>query len=319
MSTMQETVETLVTEAGRMISTPGHIAARTYLVEQLGTTDGVEPSGESFVLAYGDQNMGLANIIARIPGPNPEREPVVLGAHYDTCGPLPGADDNAAAVAILLELAPRIFAAQLERPVVLAFFDGEEPPCFLTENMGSTHWYTHQREEAVHCAVVLDLMGHDVAIPGLEDLVFVTGMETDPGLAVVLANAKEVEGVRLIPTLNRYIGDMSDHHAFRADERPYLFFSCGRWAHYHAPTDTPEKLNYEKMAAFADFLLQILPSLCAQGLSGPFEGYDSAPTERRFMNKSLGPVLESMGMQVNTREDLTTVVRTLMGMFGLKP
>ena len=317
MSTMQQTVETLATEAGRMISTAGHIAAREYLVERLGTTDGVEPSGDGFVLAYGDQSVGLANVMARIPGPNPEREPVVLGAHYDTCGPLPGADDNAAAVAILLELAPRIVAAQLERPVVLAFFDGEEPPCFLTEDMGSTHWYTHQREGAVHCAVVLDLMGHDVAIPGLEDLVFVTGMETDPGLAVVLGDGPEVDGVRLVPTLNRYIGDMSDHHAFREDGRPYLFFSCGRWEHYHMRTDTPEKLNYEKMAAFAELLFAILPAICAQALTGPFEGYDSAPTECRFMNRSLGAMLEPMGMTVNNREDLTMVVGTLMGMFGL--
>ena len=314
---MQQIVENLATNAGRMIGTASHIAARNYLVEQLNSLEGVEPLGDDFVLPYGAESLALANIMGRIPGANPEREPVVLGAHYDTCGPLPGADDNAAAVAILLELAPRIVAAQLERPIVLAFFDGEEPPCFLTEDMGSTHWYTHQREGAVHCAVVLDLMGHDVAIPGLGDLVFVTGMETDPGLDAVLTDAEDVDGVRLVPTLNRYIGDMSDHHAFREDERPYLFFSCGRWEHYHAPTDTPEKLNYVKMAAFADFLFQILPPLCGQGLTGPFEGYDSAPTECRFMNRSLGPMLESMGMTVKNREDLTMVVGTLMAMFGL--
>lgn len=48
--------------------------------------------------------------------------------------------------------------------------------------------------------------------------------------------------------MNEYVGDLSDHCIFRANGVPYLFLSCGRWRHYHAQTDTPEKLNYRKMA-----------------------------------------------------------------------
>ena len=35
------------------------------------------------------------------------------------------------------------------------------------------------------------------------------------------------------PLLNRYVGDLSDHHVFRVNKRPYLFLTCARWEHYH--------------------------------------------------------------------------------------
>lgn len=47
------------------------------------------------------------NLILKLAGQNPELEPIDVAAHYD--GPLnsPGADDNATAVAAVLELARR--------------------------------------------------------------------------------------------------------------------------------------------------------------------------------------------------------------------
>jgi hypothetical protein len=228
---------------------------------------------------------------------------------------LPGADDNAAAIAVLLDLIPQL--GGLERPVILAFFDGEEPPLFLSPQMGSIYWYHHQRQGPVHCAIVLDLVGHDVLLPTAQDLVFVTGMESDPALGDIVSEAAPVPGVRMVPTLNRYLGDLSDHHAFRKDRRPYLFFSCGRWEHYHQATDTPERLNYQKMAAFRDLLLQLLPRICGASLQGPFEGYDTTEIECSLMNRHLESLLDSLGGPVASRDDLSRVVNTLVGGFGL--
>ena len=44
--------------------------------------------------------------------------------------------------------------------------------------MGSIRFYEDQRREEIHCAILLDLVGHDVPVPGLEDLLFITGMES---------------------------------------------------------------------------------------------------------------------------------------------
>ena len=77
---------------------------------------------EGFGAAYRHGEQDFCNLLA----------PVLLGAHYDTCDSLPGADDNAAAVAVLLEVAAQMADETLERSVILAFFDAEEPPHFLS-------------------------------------------------------------------------------------------------------------------------------------------------------------------------------------------
>ena len=77
---------------------------------------------EGFGAAYRHGEQDFCDLLA----------PVLLGAHYDTCDSLPGADDNAAAVAVLLEVAAQMADETLERSVILAFFDAEEPPNFLS-------------------------------------------------------------------------------------------------------------------------------------------------------------------------------------------
>jgi hypothetical protein len=52
---------------------------------------------------YGIQGNSYRNVIARFGPETGER--IIVGAHYDAAGPLPGADDNASGVAALIELA----------------------------------------------------------------------------------------------------------------------------------------------------------------------------------------------------------------------
>jgi len=87
---------------------------------------------EGFEAAYRHGEQDFCNLLAQVPGSDPSLAPVLLGAHYDTCDSLPGADDNAAAVAVLLEVAAQMADETLERPVILAFFDAGDPPHFLS-------------------------------------------------------------------------------------------------------------------------------------------------------------------------------------------
>ena len=77
------------------------------------------------------------NIIASF-GP-PEAARIIIGAHYDVCGDQPGADDNASAVAGLLETARLLHQhpAPLSHRVEFVAYPNEEPPYFATEYMGS--------------------------------------------------------------------------------------------------------------------------------------------------------------------------------------
>ena len=334
MPSLSEHVHTLATAEGRMIGTPGHDRARAYLVEQLAALDlrpvpsnadargfehpyrvGLPGDGAAALPRPLSRRAGvtLTNLLGVAPGRRPELAPIVLAAHYDTCGPLPGADDNAAAIAIALAVAARLRAEPGERDLIVALFDGEEPPCSFTPAMGSTYWYTRQRQTPVHCAIVLDLVGHDVELAGREDLVFVTGMESDPEL--VFADL-EVPGIRVHPVLNRYVGDLSDHHVFRTHERPFLFLSCGRWRHYHQRTDTPDRLNYAKMAAIVELTEALVRRTDAATLAGPFGAGDTLALELAAIRRHFGAALGG-GAKLLGRRGVDAFVAMAMATWSL--
>ena len=148
-------------------------------------------------MAYRDSDQKFHNLVGVVPCGNGTRPPVLIGAHYDSVIDAPCADDNAAAVAIALAAATPLAGQKLDRDVVIALFDAEEPPYFHTECMGSTRFYRDQMlPEGVHAAIIMDLVGHDVSVPipgaskvlpGLSDIVCFTGAESHPEMAGIVA------------------------------------------------------------------------------------------------------------------------------------
>ncbi|MDF1521527.1 MAG: M28 family peptidase [Trueperaceae bacterium] len=313
-------VERLALPDGRAVGTAGHASAQAYLIARLAELD-LEPYGDAFALPYAAGDRRFANLVGVAPGLDRGAAPVLIAAHHDTVPGTPGADDNAAAVAIALEVGARLRARPAARGVLIALFDAEEPPYFHTSRMGSTYWHAHQRRGPVHAAVVLDLVGHAVPIPGLEDLLAVTGMESDPGLENVVSRTAGAlpadHALQLVTALNRYVGDLSDHHVFCMNEVPYLFLSCGRWTHYHAPTDVPDVLDYPKMARVADVTEALVRGAAERDMTGPWEGYDTMTTDVATMNAALEPLLARYGLEVRDRAGIERVVRLLAGSLGL--
>ena len=318
MDRLRNDVLELTSHGERQVGSAGHRAARKYLAGRM-TELGIRPyRGDSYELPYSGSGTTFVNLIGRIQGSTRDRDPILLGAHYDTCGPIPGADDNASAIAIVLAVVEKLRSVPLDRDVIIAFFDAEEPPHFLTDAMGSIYFFSRQRTEEIACAVILDLMGHDVPIRGYEDLLFITGMESHSELAKVIKGT-EVDGrIRIVPASNEYVGDLSDHHIFRVNDVPFLFLSCGRWEHYHMPTDTPEKLNYGKMAAMADYLLNLVVRCTRADFSVGVPDYDSTPTELEYINSVFSDLLLQFGLpELKSREDIDRVVRTMTQMIGV--
>ena len=94
---------------------------------------GLETSFQNYVV----DNNEYKNVIATL---NPQYEKrLIIGAHYDVCGDFQGADDNASAVAGLIQTAKKLYAIKDILPIRIDFvcFTLEEPPYFGTENMGS--------------------------------------------------------------------------------------------------------------------------------------------------------------------------------------
>lgn len=326
---LRRDVESICFADGRTVGSQGHADAEATLLRRLKAIGCAPYRGDSIAMPFSTGGTGFVNLVGRIPGRKGEgKAPLLIGAHYDSVIAAPCADDNAAAVAISLAVA-EVAAKErcFERDLVVALFDSEEPPYFQTESMGSNHFASHQmRPEGMHGVVILDLVGHDVpGLPGLESLVFVMGAESHADLRRVLCHAPPPPNLRVLPTLNAYVGDMSDHGAFRKRGVPYLFLSCGHWEHYHMPSDTPDRLIYEKMAGIVRLNLNFLEGMDSEPLTRSHSEETTCETldlEIEAMREAFGPVLPSLlGMaglrQLETREDMNGLVVALRSGLGL--
>lgn len=335
----------LALPAGRRVGQPGHDIARDYILGRLERL-GLEPfHGDSFALPYTaslpftGEEYELTNLVARVRGTERDLPPVLIGAHYDSVIDAPCADDNATAVAVALAAAETFRRNPLRRDVIIAVFDAEEPPYFLGPAMGSIRWYdAFGRDIRFACAVIMDLIGHDIefgspehdASPEIRELLFVLGSESHGTLPPAVERAADgVDGLRVLPTLNSYVGDMSDHRAFRLAGQPYLFLTCGRGQHYHTPQDTVEWVNFKKVERVHEFVVTTLRQLDAQGTKGDLATTVGAPEvtdadpqaafEIRMIERALGatyePLLERLGLwRLSSRADIDRFVGTLRAM-----
>ncbi len=263
-----------------------------------------------------------ANVLASLPG---ERDRwVLVAAHYDHLGrsgrhTYHGADDNAAAVAILMEVARALRSSPPKgRGVLFAAFDGEEPPYFLSEGMGSEHFARNPTVplNTLDLMVCMDLVGHAVGPEGAPDdvrqSVFALGAERSEGTgALVDRLARSEPGVVIRRMDAETVPPLSDYWGFWRREVPFLFLTNGRWQHYHTPEDTPDKLDYPKIDATARWLTRLVREACARPepsvrfLAGV---RDDASTLRTLI--SLTQVLESVSPQAR---EARTVAELLLG------
>ncbi|MBJ6725198.1 M28 family peptidase [Geomesophilobacter sediminis] len=213
----------------------------------------------------------VVNIEAELKGQSRGDEIVVIGAHYDTVPGCPGANDNGSGIAALLELARLLHAAQPARTVRLVAFANEEPPYFQTETMGSLVYARalQQRGEKVVAMLSLETIGCYSDAPKSQQypaplnlfypdtgnfIGFVSHLGSVSLLREVIGTFRRTtrfpsEGAA---TPERIPGvSWSDHWAFWQAGYPAVMVTDTapfRYPDYHEPTDTPEKLDYDRMA-----------------------------------------------------------------------
>ena len=110
---------------------------------------------------------GLRNIVGDLPGPGPV---IVIGAHYDTINQpkgFVGANDSAAAVGAVIELARALKKVQrsaVAPGVRFVLFDGEEEPAptddFYADALRGSKSYVQLHAEEVRAMVLLDYIGN---------------------------------------------------------------------------------------------------------------------------------------------------------------
>ncbi len=129
----------------------GLLGVRTAIREVLGRYGAVEDQ------AFEDRGVAGHNLILRLPGLHPEREPLLLGAHYDAAIHCPGADDNATGVATLLELGRALAERPSPRPVWLVAFDQEESGLHGSRALARRLQAEGQR---LHLMLSLEMLGY---------------------------------------------------------------------------------------------------------------------------------------------------------------
>ncbi len=218
---------------------------------------------------YSCYGKGVSNLMAEKTGV--DEGVVVIGAHYDTVPGTPGADDNASAVAGLLELARLCTGSESRKRLIFVAFVNEEPPCFGTYNMGSMVYARDLRDQGVSVDVMisLEMIGyfrHDTTqqypLPGMRllypktaDFIGVVGNFRSSHYASRLKKGIKKHAAIDAHSLTapEYFGgiSLSDNYAFwRHGYRAVMITDTSffRNRHYHQETDTIDTLNFEAMA-----------------------------------------------------------------------
>jgi len=276
---------------------PGKLEAAAQYIESEFRKLDVEVNLLEYITSDGHT---VRNVEGLIPGLDSSRS-LVIGAHYDSVQisrdleeDCPGADDNGSAVAVLLEIG-RLLAtlkARSRNTVRLVAFANEEPPYFLTDDMGSRRYSCMLRSqgERVVGMICLETVGHysnepkSQTIPPPIDSFF----DHDRGnfLAIMsdrssgqflksvvnqFANVSDFPCVGLIAEQG-FVGlEMSDHVSFWREGFKAIMVTDTVFmrtpkphAHtttYHTREDSWEKLNYAAMAEVTDGLTKVVHSL----------------------------------------------------------
>jgi Zn-dependent M28 family amino/carboxypeptidase len=208
---------------------------------------------------------------------------LVVGAHYDSYGQAPGANDNGTGVAGVLELA-RLLAdlrGKASLRIRLALFVNEEPPFFKTEAMGSLVYARRLKAsgEPVIGMLSLETIGFysdaegsqrypwplGLLYPSKGDFVACVGLVSSRGLV-----RRTVASFRaLVPfpsvggTAPGFIPgiDWSDHWSFGRVGIPALMVTdtaLFRYPHYHTSADMPDKVDHERLARVVSGLERVI-------------------------------------------------------------
>lgn len=215
------------------------------------------------------------NLIVEIKGAKRPGEIILLGTHYDTVSETPGADDNASAVAGLLESARLLAGQAFTRTVRFVAFANEEPPYFHTAQMGSR---VHARRcrvrnENVIGMICLEMIGYFDPSLGSQkypDFLPKEIRTTLPDRGTFIVMVSNPQSARFLFEVKRGFNravnfplaalalpdrtfeiHLSDQSSFWYQGFPAIMVndtSFLRNPHYHCPTDTPDTLDYDRLA-----------------------------------------------------------------------
>ncbi len=224
------------------------------------------------------------NLEVEIPGTTKTDEIVIIGAHYDSVADCPAANDNGSGIAAVLCLARAFSDSQNDRTLRFVAFVNEEEPYAHTEQMGSWVYARRCRErgEKVTAMLTLETIGFYSDEPGSQKYPAPLGLlyPSTGNFIAFVGNTRYGQLVRQVvrafrqneqfpsqagamPEVMSDIG-RSDHWPFWQEGYPALMVTDTapfRYAHYHTPEDTVDKIDFERTARVVRGLQSVIRTL----------------------------------------------------------
>jgi hypothetical protein len=281
---LQRHVTALASDIGeRNIFRPRKLAEAADYVECAFTNAGYVPKRQTFEVI----KEICHNIEVEIAGATKRDEIVILGAHYDSVAGSPGANDNGSGAASLLVLAEALARFQPARTLRFLAFVNEEPPNFQTDTMGSRVYARRCRErgEKIMAMISLETMGYFSDVKGSQKYPAPLGMiYPDRGNFIsFVGNISSRPLVRRCIEIFRRDTPLpsegaalpggitgvgwSDHWSFWEEGYPAIMVTdtaLFRYPHYHTAEDTPDKLDYPRLARVTAGLEKIIRALATR-------------------------------------------------------
>ena len=249
-----------IARAPHPVGSADHARVRDYLLHQL-TAIGLEPSVQKSVGILADYGVAatVENVLARKRGTS-AGPALLLAAHYDSVPAGPGAGDDGAGVATLLETARALTAGlPLRHDVIFLFSDGEELGLLGASAFAEGHPWKKD------VAAVLNFDNRGTCGPVLM-------YETSAGnLALVRALASASPSPRassLSAAVARLMPNSTDFFVLRKAGLAGLNFAfIGAPQNYHTPQDTPENVDLRTLQQAGNDALPLTRLLAGSDLS----------------------------------------------------
>ena len=233
------------------------------------------------------------NIEAEIPGslqgakasPPSHLPIIVIGAHYDSVFGSAGANDNGTGVAATLALARRFASAKPKQTLRFVAFVNEEPPYFLSGEMGSLVYARRckERGDKISAMISLETIGYfsdasnsqtypsaglGLFYPKVGNFIgFVSNVRSRGLLRRVIslfrAHAKIPSEGASLPSFIPGVS-WSDQWSFWQHGYPAIMVTDTapfRYPYYHSSNDTPDKLDYDRFALVVSGMEKVIDQL----------------------------------------------------------
>jgi hypothetical protein len=264
----------------RNVFRPGSLEQAAQLLEA--SLAGVDDRVES--QRFEVRGVSVRNLEVERTGRSRADEIVIVGAHYDSVPGCPGANDNGTGVAAVIELARLLARRGLSRTVRFVLFVNEEPPFFTTGDMGSVHYARRCRErgERVVAMLSLETMGFFSDEEGSQQypfpfryfypsrgnfIAFVGNLASQGLVRRSVASFRRQASLpsegAAVPGWITGVG-WSDHWSFWEQGYPGVMVTDTapfRYAEYHTPLDTPDRVSYGHLARVVAGLEQVVVEL----------------------------------------------------------